>query len=238
MSDDLTEDCWKILNLAPGAEISEIHLAFEQLRLSYLPKDRDRTAPLSDDTKNHLQRLDRAFFQALDFKKTKSPSKGPTSTRPINSTQTVKQLATLDTSVKVWSLNNKYTPVQKSSIASEDFVSPQERSQSVGGLTASFADRAVSSARWVAALLGLALRCILRLFEQFASLHVGLRTVLGAVLAIAVVWLINKLGGGSGLNADTGGNAIFFGALFGILTKYRWWLLGLVFSYLFERYFH
>jgi hypothetical protein len=64
MHDDLSEDCWTILKLAPGAEILEIHRAFEQLRLSCLPKDRDRTAPLSDGTKERLQQLDRAFFQA------------------------------------------------------------------------------------------------------------------------------------------------------------------------------
>ena len=74
MHDDLSQDCWSILNLAPDAEISDIHRAFEQLRLSYLPKDRDRTIPLSDDTKDQLQRLDRAFFEALDSKKIQSSS--------------------------------------------------------------------------------------------------------------------------------------------------------------------
>jgi hypothetical protein len=99
MHDDLSEDCWDILNLPPGAEISEIHRAFEQLRLSCLPKDRDRTVPLGVETNERLQQLDRAFFQALETKKVKTSLANTALTEPLDSRAPSKPQPGLDSSI-------------------------------------------------------------------------------------------------------------------------------------------
>lgn len=99
MPDNVSEDCWTILNLSPGAELSEIHRAFEQLRLSYLPKDRDRTAPLSDSIQERLQQLDRAFFLAVDSKTTKVALSNTTLTDRLEPKLPVTPQPTVDPSV-------------------------------------------------------------------------------------------------------------------------------------------
>jgi hypothetical protein len=65
---DLTEDWWDILMLSPHASVRDIHQAYEMLRMSYLPIKRDRSIPVSPETTEHLQKLDRAFRLALDSK--------------------------------------------------------------------------------------------------------------------------------------------------------------------------
>lgn len=284
MPDDLSEECWTILNLAPGAEISEIHRAFEQLRLSCLPKDRDRAAPLSDNTKKRLQQLDRAFFLALDSKKTRAFLTNTTLTDHLESTFPVTQQSAFDSSakktvetrahteksnrnlataartarfctickapIKSWlatsfcpqcqpaPLSSKNTSEQNHSIASDDLVSPQERSRSVGGLTASFVSRVLAIARGLTTRMGTTFSSIQRIFERFSRFHIAVRAFLGGTLALAMAWLFSTLSGHSVLSSNTAGNAIFAGVMFGILTKYRWWLLGLVLLFLYERYFH
>jgi hypothetical protein len=280
MHDDLSQDCWSILNLAPDAEISEIHRAFEQLRLSCLPKDRDRTAPLSDNTKERLQQLDRAFFLALESKNTKAALTNTTLTERLEPTlpvtqpatsapsmaeavegrghpkngrsnlttaaPTTKRCASCKAPIEGWLVTSfcrqcqpprvKNTSARNHSIASEDLVSPQERSRSVGGVTASFASRVLSGTGWFATSLGTASVFVLRIFKKFSSLHLWLRALLGGTLALAIAWLVNLLSGDSGLTSNTGGNALFVGVILGILLKYRWWLLGLISIFLFERY--
>lgn len=283
MHDDLSDDCWTILKLAPGAEILEIHRAFEQLRLSYLPRDRDRTAPLSDGTKERLQQLDRAFFQALETKNVKTTLTNTALTKPLAASAPTKPQVVLNSSmhatpkvhahprgapgnlttgvpparfcafcripISSWSktnvcqrcqhdpLKSKNTFIQSHSIASDDLVSARERSHSLGGLSASFSRRAVLSARWLATCVHLALVFILQRVERFSRLRIGFRALLGGTLALAIAWVINILGSGSGLTTNSGGDALFVGVLFGIFIKYRWWLLGLGSLVLVERYF-
>ena len=93
------------------------------------------------------------------------------------------------------------------------------------------------SARWMASCVHLALVFILHRVEQFSRLRIGVRAFLGGALALAIAWLFNILGGGSGLTTNSGGDALFVGVLLGILLKYRWWLLGLGSIFLVERYF-
>jgi len=132
---------------------------------------------------------------------------------------------------------NKSASVQSHSIASDDLVSARERSHSLGGLSASFSKRAVLSARWLAIRVDIAVVFILQRVERFSRLRIGVRAFLGGTLALAIAWLLNMLGGGSGLTTNSGGDALFIGVLLGILIKYRWWLLGLGFVVLVERYF-
>jgi hypothetical protein len=284
MHDDLSDDCWTILKLAPGAEILEIHRAFEQLRLSCLPRDRDRTVPLSDGTKERLQQLDRAFFQALETKNVKTSLTNTALTKPLAASAPTKPQVVLNSSmhatpkahahprgapvnlttgapparfcafcripISSWSktnvcqrcqqdpLKSKNTSVQNHSIASDDLISARERSHSLGGLSASFSRRSVLSARWIAACVHLALVFILQRVEQFSRLRIGVRAFLGGTLALAIAWLLNILGGASGLTTNSGGDALFVGVLLGILLKYRWWLLSLGSIFLAARYFH
>jgi hypothetical protein len=284
MLNDLSEDCWDILNLPPWAGIIEIHRAFEQLRLSCLPKDRDRSVPLSNDTKERLQQLDRAFFLALESKNVKTSLANTALTEPLDSRAPSKPQPVLDSFIEgepkrhvhprgapsnlttaapparfcafckipisSWSktnvcqrcqqdpLKSKNTSVQNHSIASDDLISARERSHSLGGLSASFSRRSVLSARWIAACVHLALVFILQRVEQFSRLRIGVRAFLGGTLALAIAWLLNILGGASGLTTNSGGDALFVGVLLGILLKYRWWLLSLGSIFLAARYFH
>jgi hypothetical protein len=238
MLEDTPEDCWEILNLAPDVEVSDIHRAFEQLRLLCLPKDRDRAAPLSAETKARLQQLDRAFFLALDSKNTKfsAPSAGVTA-QPEPRLPFPEPTA-VGASAKKWALSKKKTSEQTQSIASEDLVSPQQRGQALGGLTPSFANRALGIAHWMTTRLGTTLDLVVTIFLRFSRLHFALRAVLGGALGLAVARLFNTLSGHSAFNSDTAGNAILVGIIFGLLTRYRWWLLGLVLIFLYERYAH
>jgi len=61
---------WEILRINQHASLPDIHRAYEELRLSYVPCSRDRSIPLSAETHERLQELDRAFRLALDSKKT------------------------------------------------------------------------------------------------------------------------------------------------------------------------
>lgn len=60
---------WEILRISQHASIPDIHRAYETLRMSYLPANRDRSIPLSTDAHERLQALDRAFRLALESKK-------------------------------------------------------------------------------------------------------------------------------------------------------------------------
>ena len=71
-SNDLTEDWWEILKISPNASVRDIHQAFEILRLSHLPINRDRSRPLSADATEQLKKIDRAFRLALDQNSQKS----------------------------------------------------------------------------------------------------------------------------------------------------------------------
>lgn len=61
---------WEILRVNQHASLPDIHRAYEELRLSYAPSSRDRSTPLSAETHERLQELDRAFHLALESKKT------------------------------------------------------------------------------------------------------------------------------------------------------------------------
>ena len=52
--------------LSPHASVRDIHQAYEKLRMSYLPIDRDRSIPISPEAQEQLQKLDRAFRIAVD----------------------------------------------------------------------------------------------------------------------------------------------------------------------------
>ena len=62
--------------LSPHASVRDIHQAYETLRMSYLPINRDRPIPISPKASEQLQKLDRTFRIALD-------SKNPNATRSI-----------------------------------------------------------------------------------------------------------------------------------------------------------
>lgn len=89
---DLTEDWWDILILSPHASVRDIHQAYETLRMSYLPIKRDRSIPVSPETSDQLQKLDRAFRQALDSKNPSTPpiqkAASKTSTQAANKAST------------------------------------------------------------------------------------------------------------------------------------------------------
>jgi TPR repeat protein len=98
-SNDLTEDWWDILKISPNASVRDIHQAFEILRLSHLPINRDRLRPLSADATEQLKKIDRAFRLALDQNNQKSifnktPVKVKATNKPVieKSTLTVNQL--------------------------------------------------------------------------------------------------------------------------------------------------
>jgi DnaJ-class molecular chaperone len=61
---------WEILHISQHASTADIHRAYEELRMSYMPGNRDRSIPLSAEAHERLQELDRAFRLALDSKKT------------------------------------------------------------------------------------------------------------------------------------------------------------------------
>ena len=61
---------WEILRISQQASIPDIHRAYETLRMTYMPSNRDRSIPLSVETNERLQELDRAFRLALESKKT------------------------------------------------------------------------------------------------------------------------------------------------------------------------
>ena len=66
--DDLTEEWWDVLMISPDASVRDIHQAYERLRMSYLPMNRDRSIPISAEATEQLQKLDRAFRLGLDSK--------------------------------------------------------------------------------------------------------------------------------------------------------------------------
>lgn len=70
---DPTEDWWDVLMLSPHASARDIHQAYETLRMSYLPINRDRLIPVSREATEQLQKLDRAFRLALDNKSQPTP---------------------------------------------------------------------------------------------------------------------------------------------------------------------
>ena len=61
---------WEILRISQHATIPDIHRAYETLRLSYMPINRDRSVPISSEANERLQELDRAFRLAVESKKT------------------------------------------------------------------------------------------------------------------------------------------------------------------------
>lgn len=61
---------WEVLRINQHASLPDIHRAYEEQRLSYVPGSRDRSTPLSAETHERLQELDRAFRLALESKKT------------------------------------------------------------------------------------------------------------------------------------------------------------------------
>jgi hypothetical protein len=65
-SENLTENWCDVLMLSPHASVRDIHQAYEKLRMSYLPIDRDRSIPISPEAEEQLQKLDRAFRIAVD----------------------------------------------------------------------------------------------------------------------------------------------------------------------------
>ena len=78
--------------LSPHASVRDIHQAYETLRMSYLPIKRDRSIPVSPETTEQLQKLDRAFRLALDSKNPNAPPTqkvaSKTSTKAANKTST------------------------------------------------------------------------------------------------------------------------------------------------------
>jgi hypothetical protein len=70
---DRTEAWWDILMISQHASVRDIHQAYETLRMSYLPINRDRSAQMSTATAEQLQKLDRAFRLALDKKSQPTP---------------------------------------------------------------------------------------------------------------------------------------------------------------------
>jgi len=65
-SKNLNETWCDVLLLSPNASVKDIHQAYEKLRMSYLPIDRDRSIPISPEADEQLQKLDRAFRIAVD----------------------------------------------------------------------------------------------------------------------------------------------------------------------------
>jgi hypothetical protein len=64
---------WEILRISQRASIPDIHHAYETLRMSYMPINRDRSISISSEANERLQELDRAFRLALESKKTPEP---------------------------------------------------------------------------------------------------------------------------------------------------------------------
>lgn len=64
---------WEILRISQHASIPDIHHAYETLRMSYMPINRDRSIPIGSEANERLQELDRAFRLALESKKTPEP---------------------------------------------------------------------------------------------------------------------------------------------------------------------
>jgi hypothetical protein len=93
-------------------------------------------------------------------------------------------------------LNSKTTSEQNHSIASDDLVSPQERSRSVGGLTASFASRALMGAQWIATHISIALVFIRYLFEKlfnFANRLLAITREIAIRIGVALVFIRQML---------------------------------------------
>ena len=65
---NLAEEWWDVLMISPDASVRDIHQAYETLRMSYLPLQRDRSIPISAEATEQLQNLDRAFRSGLDSK--------------------------------------------------------------------------------------------------------------------------------------------------------------------------
>lgn len=88
----LSEEWWEILLISPHASLRDIHQAYETLRMSYLPINRDRSIPVSAEVSNQLQKLDRAFRMALDSKNPAIPprkkTKSSASAQAASQTQT------------------------------------------------------------------------------------------------------------------------------------------------------
>jgi hypothetical protein len=88
--ENLAEEWWDILMISPDASVRDIHQAYERLRMSHLPMNRDRSIPISAEVTEQLQKLDRAFRSGLDSKKpsatlgkqaaSKTSAKAPTKT--------------------------------------------------------------------------------------------------------------------------------------------------------------
>jgi hypothetical protein len=67
--ENVAEEWWDILMISPDASMRDIHQAYERLRMSHLPMNRDRSIPISAEASEQLQKLDRAFRSGLDSKK-------------------------------------------------------------------------------------------------------------------------------------------------------------------------
>jgi hypothetical protein len=67
--ENVAEEWWDILMISPDASVRDIHQAYERIRMSYLPMNRDRSIPISAEATEQLQKLDRAFRLGLDSKK-------------------------------------------------------------------------------------------------------------------------------------------------------------------------
>lgn len=133
---------------------------------------------------------------------------------------------TLKEKYEAW-LAKKNNTAPSHSIALDDLVSPQQRSQSLGGLTPSFASRVIASARGMATRITIALVFSHHILEKFSKLHFAVWALLGCALALVI-----------------GGNWVT-GIIFGILAKYLLrpllkyprWSLGLGLFCLFAAYF-
>jgi hypothetical protein len=90
--DDLTEEWWDVLMISPDASVRDIHQAYERLRMSYLPMNRDRSIPISAEATEQLQKLDRAFRLGLDSKNPSATlgktTSSKTSTKAANKART------------------------------------------------------------------------------------------------------------------------------------------------------
>ena len=75
---DITDEWWETLLISPHASVRDIHQAYETLRMSYLPINRDRSIPVSAEVSDQLQKLDRAFRMALDSKNPATPPRKKT----------------------------------------------------------------------------------------------------------------------------------------------------------------
>lgn len=80
-SKSVSEDWWDVLIISQHATLRDIHLAYETLRMSYLPINRDRSMPVSPEATEQLQKLDRAFRLALDSNTPDTTSRNKTSSK-------------------------------------------------------------------------------------------------------------------------------------------------------------